>query len=66
MAFDLFNSTCSSMLNAIAPLRAKGGKTKIDPWLNEDTRELRRACRRAEPGGRRINYRCHSKFYRML
>lgn len=35
-------------LNSVAPLRAKNGKTKSDPWLNQDTTNLRRACRRAE------------------
>lgn len=43
-AFDIFNYTCSFILNSIATLRARG-KTKSDPWLNEDTCVLRRACR---------------------
>lgn len=47
-SLDTFNSVCSSILNSVAPLRVKSVKAKSEPWLNEDTQGLRRACRKAE------------------
>ncbi len=45
---SLFNSTCTSILDSIAPLKVKRAKHKSKPWLNEPTRALRQICRRAE------------------
>ena len=44
----LFNSTCTSTLDSVAPLRTKRTKALSEPWLNDSTRGLRRACRQAE------------------
>lgn len=38
----LFNTTCSSILNSIAPLKVKKPKLKGQPWLNDTIRALRR------------------------
>ncbi|KAK7925857.1 hypothetical protein WMY93_008167 [Mugilogobius chulae] len=47
---SLFHSTCSDILDSIAPFRRKSSKSKSkpDPWLNEHTRALRQCCRKAE------------------
>lgn len=37
-----FHSTCSAILDSVAPFRQKNTKTKTDPWLNDHTRLLRR------------------------
>lgn len=36
-----FHSTCSEILDSVAPFQQKTTKTKSDPWLNDDTRLLR-------------------------
>uniref|UniRef100_A0A8C5I3C7 Reverse transcriptase domain-containing protein n=1 Tax=Gouania willdenowi TaxID=441366 RepID=A0A8C5I3C7_GOUWI len=43
-----FTSTCSEVLDSVAPLRAICPKPKQEPWLNDTTRTARRECRRAE------------------
>lgn len=43
-----FHDTCQTVLNTVAPLKARQPKTKSEPWLNDETREVRRDCRRAE------------------
>uniref|UniRef100_A0A8C6KDR5 Reverse transcriptase domain-containing protein n=1 Tax=Nothobranchius furzeri TaxID=105023 RepID=A0A8C6KDR5_NOTFU len=43
-----FNSTCSTVLNAVAPLKSRHKKTVADPWLNEETHALRCQCRVCE------------------
>ena len=43
-----FNLTCTQILDTIAPLRKKRTKALSEPWLNDTTKDLRRACRRAE------------------
>ena len=45
---SLFYTTCSSILDSIAPLKWKRPKPKGLPWLNDATRALRRVCRKAE------------------
>ncbi len=44
---SLFNSACSEVLNTTAPLKPKS-KPKTEPWLSDNIRSLRQACRRAE------------------
>ncbi len=44
----VFNSSCTRILDSIAPVRVKRSKTSYLPWLNEDLRILKRQCRRAE------------------
>ncbi|XP_070404425.1 uncharacterized protein [Nothobranchius furzeri] len=43
-----FNLTCSDALDTVAPLKLKRKKTTSDPWLNNETRSLRRRCRALE------------------
>lgn len=43
-----FHSTCTSILDSVAPLRIKSSKSRADPWLNDYTRALRQDCRLAE------------------
>ena len=43
-----FNSTCSNILDLIAPFKDRRPKPVTEPWLNDYTRTLRRTCRRAE------------------
>lgn len=43
-----FNSTCSNVLNAVAPLRTFQSKARSEPWIDDSIRSLRRCCRRAE------------------
>ena len=43
-----FQSTCSAILDSVAPFRQKTTKTKPDPWLNNHTHLLRQQCRQAE------------------
>ncbi len=46
--FNLSNQKCLSTLNLIAPLKPKCIVTKLQPWFNDSTCFLRKACRRAE------------------
>lgn len=43
-----FLSTCASILDFVAPLKAMRPKSKSDPWLNDIIRAARHECRRAE------------------
>ncbi len=45
---SLFNTACSEVLNTTAPLKPKKSKPKTEPWLSDNIRSLRQACRRAE------------------
>lgn len=47
-AVNSFISTCSSILDTVAPVKTKRRKTSRQPWLNEYTLALRHECRRAE------------------
>ncbi len=42
------NSTCSNVLNAVAPFRSLQSKIRSEPWIDDSIRSLRRCCRRAE------------------
>lgn len=42
------NSTCSNVLNAVAPFRTLQSKTRSEPWIDDSIRSLRQCCRRAE------------------
>lgn len=44
----IINSTCTTILDSIAPLKTKRKKPVSEPWLNDATRVVRRVCRRAE------------------
>ncbi|KAJ8362074.1 hypothetical protein AAFF_G00398240, partial [Aldrovandia affinis] len=44
----MFNSTCQSILDTIAPLTLKKPKPVATPWLNDTTRAQRRIWRQAE------------------
>lgn len=44
---SLFNSSCSAILDSIAPLK-QIPKFKSQPWLDDTTRSLRQICRKAE------------------
>lgn len=45
----IFNVTCTNILDTVAPFKqTKRPRPKSDPWLNNDTRALRRSCRKAE------------------
>lgn len=43
-----FISTCSDVLDSVAPIKAMRSKPKQEPWLNDITCAARRECRRAE------------------
>uniref|UniRef100_A0A8C1UC21 Reverse transcriptase domain-containing protein n=1 Tax=Cyprinus carpio TaxID=7962 RepID=A0A8C1UC21_CYPCA len=43
-----FNSTCSEILDVIAPYKQRSPKLRADPWINDATRTLRQRCRQAE------------------
>ena len=45
---SIFNSSCSAILDSIAPFKLKLPKLISQPWLDDTTRSLRRACRTAE------------------
>ncbi len=47
---DLFNSTCTSTLDSVAPLRVQISKVmkKVQPWLQGPICAFRQQCRRAE------------------
>jgi len=40
--------TSTNILDSIAPIKARRIKPKLEPWLNDATRALRRLCRPAE------------------
>lgn len=44
----LFYSQCTSILDSVAPLRHSQSKLKSHYWLDEETRSMRQACRKAE------------------
>lgn len=44
----MFNSTCSDILDSVAPIRKISVRPKPQPWFNEVTRASRRECRKAE------------------
>lgn len=44
----LFHSSCSTILDSVAPFTYTRSKLKSHYWLDEDTRSLRQACRKAE------------------
>lgn len=46
--WTVLNSTCMDILDAIAPLRLTSNERKINPWLNDNTRDLRKQCRQSE------------------
>ena len=44
-----FNNACLSAINLVAPFKSKSITThNPSPWINENTRSLKRECRRAE------------------
>ena len=43
---SVFNSTCTDLLDAVAPFRTKRSKPMTERWLNETTRALRQAERK--------------------
>lgn len=45
---NLFKNASSDILDHVAPYKLRRHKTKTQPWLNENTRLLRRKCRKAE------------------
>ncbi len=45
---SMIDSICTDILDSIAPFRLKCFKPLAEPWLNESTRALRPACRRAQ------------------
>ncbi len=55
----LFLSTCTGILDSIAPLKAVSPKPQSEPWL-KTTRAARRECRRAEH--RWTSFMCLLKF----
>lgn len=46
-SLELFNSVCADILDNVAPLKAKRGKIKHLPWVNEPLRALRQHARQA-------------------
>uniref|UniRef100_A0A3B3HMF5 Reverse transcriptase domain-containing protein n=1 Tax=Oryzias latipes TaxID=8090 RepID=A0A3B3HMF5_ORYLA len=48
-----FSSSCTSILDSVAPLKTLKPRPKPEPWFNERTRAARRACRKAERRWRR-------------
>lgn len=69
-AYQPFNSTCSSILDTVAPPKTKRTKSLRQPWLNETTCALRRKCSHAERKWKKdklevsveILYNCLSKY----
>ena len=45
---SLFHSSCSDILNSVAPLKYRRPKLTSQQWLDEPTRSFRQACRKAE------------------
>lgn len=43
-----FNTVCSGVLDSVAPYKIKHSKVNHQPWLKDQTRDLRQQCRRAE------------------
>ena len=44
----MFNSTCSDILDSVAPFKKRGAKARTQPWWNNVTHTLRQECRNAE------------------
>lgn len=54
----MFNVTCTNVLDMAAPFRkTKRSGPKTDPWLNKDTRAIRRTCRKTERKWKKTNFR---------
>lgn len=54
----MFNVTCTNVLDMAAPFRkTKRSRPKTDPWLNKDTRAIRRTCRKTERKWKKTNFR---------
>lgn len=64
--WTLLNSTCIDILDTIAPLRPISNKTKTNPWLNDNTRDLRKQCRRNERKWKKANYKLITMFLEIL
>lgn len=45
---SLFESSCLTILDSLAPFKTRQPKAKTEPWFNDTTRAVRRECRRAE------------------
>ena len=45
---SLFNHSCQSALDVIAPYKNKKNRRALQPWLNTHTQSLKRDCRRNE------------------
>ena len=45
---SMFSLACTGILDSVAPFKHKRTKAQSSPWLNDATRDLRRACRGAE------------------
>ncbi|KAK7916761.1 hypothetical protein WMY93_012522 [Mugilogobius chulae] len=43
-----FDLTCTKILDSVAPFKDRRPKSAGEPWLNEETRALRRKCRQIE------------------
>ncbi len=46
--FCSFNSVCTTIQDARAPLKVRHVKSKAEPWFNDNTQALRQICRRPE------------------
>lgn len=57
---SLFNDTCQTVLDSVAPYKESTPKSSPQPWFNEYTRELKRDCRRKE---RKWKKTCLNVFY---
>lgn len=53
-----FHSSCQTILDSVAPLKARQLKAKPEPWFNERTRSVRRDVAEPSAGGRRTDCRC--------
>lgn len=60
----LLKSTCEEILDSIAPLRPTSHKSKINPWLNENTHVPRRQCRQAERRWKKSKLQVHCDILR--
>lgn len=45
---ERFNSTCTDILDSIAPFGLRRCRCPSEPWINDSIRALRGACRRVE------------------
>lgn len=47
---EIFNTTCTDILDQVAPLKSLRYKNKSNtqPWINDHTRSIRQKCRKAE------------------